>query len=438
MLGCSRFRCFSIVLALLASAGAVRAQDPPITGARFTLLERSEGSLSVTLENVRDVPLVAWQIVTVGNGSNRTITTYWRDRTSTEPYSPGDGPIPARGRRVLSVEVGNSDGRTASMHLAVFADGYYEGVGADRFLQQRREEAEDLRYWIDALRSIARAPDSDVRRALEDHLAERGSHMKESSAATNLQHLVADGAAYSPASLRSALAARVTQMQERLAIVDRPMIPGPLQRSSDVPSVRITSTPSTTSRLYGVVENVRGVPIEALGFQQYEQGTHRLRGGTTHDFCGTKGAPSGSGAIQPGERREIAMSWERNPDGSLPDVKLHFVLFEDLKFEGSLSERDSILKNRERRAADAEYWITALTTAATQSPEKAREYLETKRRERAAQMAVSRFGSATNAQTVDSVIERTTTAPTEFAAMAVAIAANLEQQRLQFMRHLSK
>jgi hypothetical protein len=53
-------------------------------------------------------------------------------------------------------------------------------------------------------------------------------------------------------------------------------------------------------------------------------------------------------------------------------------------------------------------------------------------------MAVVRFGSATNAQTVDSVIERTKTAPTEFAAMAVGIAANLEQQRLQFMRHLGK
>src|SRR4029453_1005371 len=183
---------------------------------------------------------------------------------------------------------------------------------------------------------------SNMRRRLNERFVERDSQIKYTMIVAALRHLWSEIETGSAESFRSALAASITQLQERLAILDRPMIPGPLQRSSDVPSVQITPTPSTTTRLYGIVENLRDVAIEAFGLQQYEEGSGRLRGGLT--FCGV--------SIQPGERHEIALTWLNNPDGSLPNVKLHFVMFEDSKCEGSASGRESVLASRQRRSTN--------------------------------------------------------------------------------------
>src|SRR5947208_1866050 len=149
MLGTHRFRIALAATLLVGAAGAAQAQDTPITGARFTLIEKREGSLSVTLENLRDVPLVFWQIDIVRDRSDRPVMTHWSDRTMpTERYSAGDGPVPGHTRRVESIHVGNADGLTAVMSLAVFGDGFYEGPGAGEYLQRRRGEADDLKYWI--------------------------------------------------------------------------------------------------------------------------------------------------------------------------------------------------------------------------------------------------------------------------------------------------
>lgn len=43
------------------------------------------------------------------------------------------------------------------------------------------------------------------------------------------------------------------------------------------------------------------------------------------------------------------------------------VIFDDLRWEGSAPERDSVLRQRERRADEIAYWIAALTDAATQA-----------------------------------------------------------------------
>jgi hypothetical protein len=267
MFGSHCFRLSALVLIVVGLCGVAHAQDSPITGARFTLIEKAEPSLSVSIENLRDVPLVQWEIGTVRAGSARPnrVTSFFR--TDPGPYAAGEGPVPAHARRTISIQLGDADATTV-MTLAVFKDGYYEG-----------------------------------------------------------------------------------QAQNQLPVLDRPMTPGPLRRDADVPSVRITSaTRTTTGRLYAVVENLRDVAIEAFGLQEYEPGSDRLRGGSTSDFCALRGAPSGSGPIPPGERREIALSWGKKADGSLPDVKLHFIMFEDSKFEGSSSGRDSLLKTRERRS----------------------------------------------------------------------------------------
>ena len=70
MVGNHRFRIALVATLLVGATDARQAQDTPITGARFTLIERRESSLSVTLENLRDVPLVFWQIAIVRDREN--------------------------------------------------------------------------------------------------------------------------------------------------------------------------------------------------------------------------------------------------------------------------------------------------------------------------------------------------------------------------------
>jgi hypothetical protein len=438
MVGTHRFRIALVATVLVAATGAAQAQDTEITGARFTLVQKSEPSLSVTLENLRDAPLVFWQIA-IRDRSDRPVMTHWSDRTMpTARYSPDDGPVVGHTRRVETIQLGNADGLTAVISLAVFADGFYEGPGADEYLQRRRGEADDLKYWIAALQNVARAPDADVQRLLKEQLAERAGQMKDSSFASNLRYLVDESVPRSPESLRSALAQRRIDAQTRLTFLDHPMTPGPLQRAADVTSVGITSTRTTTGQLYGVVENLRDVSIEAVGIARYNALSEKLESGVTSDFGEIGDATAGHGSIQPGERRELALNWNPNPDGSLPNIKLRFVLFGDLKSEGSIGERESLLKARERRAADASYWIPVLKAAAAQPPEQARKYLETKKRERAAALAVTQAGSPGTQQTIDNLLDSSRTADSKFGEVATRIAAELERQRLQLTRHLSR
>jgi hypothetical protein len=51
----------SIAALVALSAPAVTAQDTPIAGARLRVIEKNTGGLSVTIENLRDAPLVAWK-----------------------------------------------------------------------------------------------------------------------------------------------------------------------------------------------------------------------------------------------------------------------------------------------------------------------------------------------------------------------------------------
>ena len=128
------FRIAWLVVLLLAPCSVSDAQDTPIRGARFTLVEKPEPSLSVTLENLRDVPLVQWEIATVpaGSASPNRVTSFYRTRPG--PYAPDDGPVPAHARRTVSIQVDDADA-TAVMRLAVFQDGYYEGQTENHHVQ---------------------------------------------------------------------------------------------------------------------------------------------------------------------------------------------------------------------------------------------------------------------------------------------------------------
>ena len=85
----TRFRCLLLTVVLLAPSA--HAQDTQISSARFTLIEKSEPALTVTLENLRDVPLVAWETATLHEDSTQPATVSFHDRRSKQGNAPENG-----------------------------------------------------------------------------------------------------------------------------------------------------------------------------------------------------------------------------------------------------------------------------------------------------------------------------------------------------------
>ena len=347
-----RFR-VGLVLALVLLGPAISlAQDPRITSVRFALVEKDEGALSVTLENLRESPLVAWEIGVGRPGSATPSIIHTSDHTA-RPDALDGGPVAPRARRVLTIPINNSSAESnAVVRLAVFADGHYEGEAdtAAAFAKRRREEADDLHYWIGALTELPVGRDEDVRTFIKAHLVRR-AETGLSTFALNLKSLVSNDVSRPPRWIRAVLEHRRAEAQDRLAVLDRPMTRS-LQRPGEVTSVGITSKAAVSRKLYAVVENLRNVPIEALSFGRYAPHDNRFEGGLTSDFCTALESPPGHGRIAPGERRELPLSWDRQADGTLPKIALRMVMFDDLRWEGSASERDSVLGQRERRCDD--------------------------------------------------------------------------------------
>jgi hypothetical protein len=82
-----------IAALVLLSARTVLAQDTPIAGARLTVIEKKMGGLSVTIENLRDVPLVAWEVGVVRPGSPAPGVVQTADFTQPSMHRSGSGPI---------------------------------------------------------------------------------------------------------------------------------------------------------------------------------------------------------------------------------------------------------------------------------------------------------------------------------------------------------
>lgn len=321
-----------LFVSFLLIAASASAQDTRIAGARFTVIEKNEDVLAVTIENLRDSPLVAWEIGVLPPGDRMAAAIHSAEFAPAAKYGPESGPVPPHARRLINIPIdGRPAGWTAVVNRVVFADGHREA-------------------------------------------------------------------------------------------------------GSDVRSIHVTFVPAAIGKPYAVVENLRNVPIEALMFVGY--GRHDDRNGSrfTTDFCGAIDFEPGRGRIGPGETREFPLSWVSSADGTRPTVELGLVMFDDLTFEGSAAARESVLRDRDRRADNLAYWIAALTDAATQTPERAHEFLEARKRERVAS------GSRGDADTtyVDQVLDRIKRSPAELASVVRDITSLIELQRAQFARHQSR
>jgi hypothetical protein len=315
----------------------------------------------------------------------------------------------------------------------VFADGYYEGdpTAADSFRRNRAMVAEDLTYWIDALRHVPNGSDEDVRAFLRERITERARpDMEQSSVVGNLKSFATEIVPRPREWLRAALGHITADLHQRLAVVQRPLRTSGAVPTGTVVSVQMTADPSSASHLYALVQNMatQRIDVFRLGYFQHDE---KQPGQSLGVYFGPP-LVEGHGPLKPGEAREFSLSWPKNPDGSLPRVEPVFVLFEDFSFIGSAEERAEVLKDMEHKVTDATYWLGVLDEVTVQTSAQARESLEAKLRERAKLDALS-TGFGFNLD-IKHLLRNTQNRPEEFAAQLVATRARLEQNRAFFSR----
>src|SRR5262245_59329743 len=112
---------------LLLVPHAAIAQDTPITGARLTIVEKSVGGVSVTIDNMRCAPLVAWEVGFVAPGNSTAYSVRSWSASLTGSYSAGNGPVLPGERRSLNIRSNFVEGSAVVIVLALFADDYCEG-----------------------------------------------------------------------------------------------------------------------------------------------------------------------------------------------------------------------------------------------------------------------------------------------------------------------
>jgi hypothetical protein len=168
---------------------------------------------------------------------------------------------------------------------------------------------------------------------------------------------------------------------------------------------------------------------------KYPYGTDRPSGGESMDFCTTDpAARDGRGRIGPGETREFPFSRETADSATLPKVRLRYLLFDDLSFEGRDADRDELLRRREETADDLAFANGVRAALANVSDSDLRDFLQDKKTERIARLLSLKRLPSTYA--LDRMIEDAARSPARLRETAAAVIAHDEQQRLRLLRHL--
>lgn len=393
------------------------APDTAVTGARVSIATKAATTVEIVIENRRDVPLVEWQ---VGSG--------WA-------IGGGRGSIAPHAQQTIELSpTKGAAGPPARIVVAAFADGWFEGVGPpfQTWLDARRAHTADLGYWVRAFMAMPRVSLLELRKYLADRLAERAVDDR-----PNMSH-VSD---------------RVREVLQRFP--DGPDVWQPLDRLKaqteaeyleasrqgprgnpgavqTVIGAAVVSARETSTTDYAVViENLREVPIEAVGFDEVDA-SGRKRGGQSVDYCVSDPARRDRfGRIQPHERREFPLYGRTDPPGQ---YRLSFVMFDDLTFEGPASARADILQRRDERAEEFAFVVDAVTQAATKPAGDVEAYLLSRKVERARQRQEQGkppvFGSP-----LDEMLRRVRESPARFLAGVDAYRKDLEQALARLRRH---
>jgi hypothetical protein len=426
---------FALICGFVLCGPTLAGQDMAVTHARISLKPRSVSIERVTIENLSDVPLVAWEVGVFAPGASSPSLTASSDFFGRAfPPAENSGPIQPHARRVLDVELPDvQSARNVALELAVFANGTYEGVAPStkRWRQSVQARADENRYWMRAIDEAPRLGVDELRRYFAAMGIERaGQAGVETSTRLRMrienltrQTLTLGGALSMLAQLRADAAGELAVLESALG---RDSVPPPVT-SAAVASERVTIT-----GFVAAVENVGSQPIEAFSFTLVEPGG-RGGSGQAADYCTVDVQPgTGHGPIASGEVREITLSSRISQGEPLPSISLKYVLFSDLSFEGPLSERDALLRSREGRAAGVAAALAALEEVAAR-PGQA-EAILTARRLRRAQQA-QQDGTSTDLYLFDEMIRQAKRSLPEFVASIQGRRARLERERQQLLRH---
>ena len=122
------------------------------------------------------------------------------------------------------------------------------------------------------------------------------------------------------------------------------------------------------------------------------------------------------------------------PPGAV--LRLSYVMFDDLSFEGLPAERDRLLERREAQAADYAFAIDVISKASAMPPSEARAFVAAKRAETIS-LPRTKEGSRER-QRPRRVHRQLTESPDRAAAGAKEFQDRLERQRQRLVRHLAR
>jgi hypothetical protein len=432
----SYLRVIAGVLALSVSTG-----DAAVKGARVSLVPKTAAVLNLTIENHRNSPMVEWQIGLFSHSGEPRMTSFSDFSRRPPELQPRSGPIQPHERRTIEVELRTApDVETAAMRLAVFEDGYYEGEAdaVERWRTERQERVDDLDYWVRVLDQVPRDSEPDVRSYLAMRAKERaGQVTRDFSGIGDKLQTVLRGSTSGPDEWRRFDRLLVEARTERALLTRRPSATETSPATRPVTSVTIESQHRTGTTAYvASVENLRNVEIEAFGFELVDAVSARPTSAQRHDFCLAEPEGRGDGRLAPYETREFQLGVTPDPNEPLPLIRITFVLYDDLSFEGRAADRDDLLRDREGRADDYAFALAALAKAAALPPDQAPAFLAAKRAERARQLQTE--GRNGDLYTLDDLIRQANASPERIGQIAQSMHEVLERQRSRLVRHLTR
>src|SRR4051812_34671684 len=305
------------------------AQDTPITHARIHLARKPEPAVRITLVNRRASALTQVQIKLYPGGAEHGVIMH-------NSYQPLD----AHAERTFDLRTGGTSIDHASVTLAVFEDGYYQGApdAVEEWQKDRQALADDLVFWIGVLSTMPRISEPDLRRYLTNHVAEHkdAPQARKDSMRVRIKRLLETYP--SGPDIWLPLDALKDEAQGDLAALRRPL-PAPDAAAGDtspVAAVEMTARlKATTNTVVALADNLGQAPIEAIGFEVFE-GDGWVRSGQSTDYCPARpgDAPENPRYILPGDTRESPVAVAPpGDDAAFPPIQLTFVLFTDGTFE---------------------------------------------------------------------------------------------------------
>jgi hypothetical protein len=410
-------------LAAGLAAVAPHTVNPAISGAALSVVEKTGVDLRITIENLRDSPLVDYMINPAWAGFSPWVRL--------QPHQ--------RGTISVHVEDPRAAARAETLDYVFFEDGYYEGHGRsfDQWLAQRAERVEDLRYWVNAFNEMPRVSIAEMRRYLSDQIAERESRRTVPQLAPHVSDRVSALLRQFPAGPFIVRPMDLLRQEVETDLIAATRVPAdrtPFGHVDVVTAATVTSTEAVPSKVYSLtLENLRDAGIEAFGYYKFER-SGRPQGGAGEDYYLSDPAKPtpGRGRVQPHEVRDLYQQFE----SPTPIVRLSYVMFDDYVFEGDASEREQLLTRRENEAAEFPAALAALAETIKKPPAEIESFLVERLATRIKQTQVEgRFHSPVSP--LDLMVAAVRRSPDQFLKDADATRVKYEQQYQRLTREIA-